>query len=258
MNLQVADTVINFELPWNPAKKNQRIGRIDRLGQTAKQLTVLNFITRGSIEEKILTGLALKQNLFDGVLDTDSTTDEVDFSKSGRAQFMEKLEETISEFENPISVEEELVEEEKEVTAEPEQVSDEIIEPDSAIEEPLKPKPDSERVPKPGAQRNQNNHSPKPKSEPEIELKPQSQASNDASSSEGGKVSPSGVGGASETQITERTQRLEEMETVMNQGMQFLAGMYKMSTGKEMTSGQQKIEIDKETGEVVMRFKLNI
>ncbi|MCR9286759.1 MAG: hypothetical protein NXI23_05130 [Bacteroidetes bacterium] len=48
------------------------------------------------------------------------------------------------------------------------------------------------------------------------------------------------------------------METVMNQGMQFLAGFYKMSTGKEMTSGQQKVEIDKETGEVVMRFKLDI
>lgn len=32
LNLQVADTVIYFELPWNPAKKNQRIGRIDRLG----------------------------------------------------------------------------------------------------------------------------------------------------------------------------------------------------------------------------------
>jgi SNF2 family DNA or RNA helicase len=32
LNLQAADTVVNFELPWNPAKKNQRIGRIDLLG----------------------------------------------------------------------------------------------------------------------------------------------------------------------------------------------------------------------------------
>jgi SNF2 family DNA or RNA helicase len=37
-NLQVADVLINFELPWNPAKKNQRIGRIDRLGQKSENL----------------------------------------------------------------------------------------------------------------------------------------------------------------------------------------------------------------------------
>lgn len=42
----------------------------------------------------------------------------------------------------------------------------------------------------------------------------------------------------------------------MNNGMQFLAGLFKMTTGKEMNIGNQKIEIDKETGEVVMRFKL--
>jgi SNF2 family DNA or RNA helicase len=33
LNLQMTDILINFELLWNPAKKNQRIGRIDRLGQ---------------------------------------------------------------------------------------------------------------------------------------------------------------------------------------------------------------------------------
>ena len=44
----------------------------------------------------------------------------------------------------------------------------------------------------------------------------------------------------------------------MNQGMGFLSGLYKMTTGKEMSSQEQKIEIDKETGEVVMRFKLPV
>ncbi|GHT40611.1 hypothetical protein FACS189437_06440 [Bacteroidia bacterium] len=42
----------------------------------------------------------------------------------------------------------------------------------------------------------------------------------------------------------------------MNSGMQFLAGLFKMSTGKDLGMENQKIEIDKETGEVVMRFKL--
>lgn len=97
LNLQMADTVINFELPWNPAKKNQRIGRIDRLGQRSKQLTVLNFITRSSIEVNIASGLNLKQNLFDGVLSTDEGPDVVDFSASGRAQFLQELESIMNE-----------------------------------------------------------------------------------------------------------------------------------------------------------------
>ncbi len=228
LNLQVADTVINFELPWNPAKKNQRIGRIDRLGQTAKHLTVLNFITRDSIEQKIAAGLMLKQNLFEGVLDTDSTTDEVDFSKSGKAQFLQQLEESIAEFENPEPLEDELIEEEKEVTVEPEQISDELIEPDESLDEPLGPKPSGTSQPRPPGQ-------PLPQTA-------------------GGATPSSPTGG----QSSERAQKLQEMETVMNQGMQFLAGLYKMSTGKEMAAGQQKVEIDKETGEVVMRFKIDI
>lgn len=48
----------------------------------------------------------------------------------------------------------------------------------------------------------------------------------------------------------------EELEQVMNNGMQFLSGLFKMSTGKEMGVENQKIEIDPETGEVVMRFKM--
>ena len=78
LNLQVADTVINFELPWNPAKKNQRIGRIDRIGAEKPKLHVFNLLSYESIEMKIATGLFLKQNLFEGVLNENSLTDEVD------------------------------------------------------------------------------------------------------------------------------------------------------------------------------------
>lgn len=46
------------------------------------------------------------------------------------------------------------------------------------------------------------------------------------------------------------------MAQVMNSGMQFLSGLFKMSTGKELDAANQKIEIDKETGEIVMRFKI--
>jgi hypothetical protein len=48
----------------------------------------------------------------------------------------------------------------------------------------------------------------------------------------------------------------ESMEKVMNQGIEFLAGLFKIATGKNMGIENQKIEIDKKTGEVVMRFKI--
>ena len=50
--------------------------------------------------------------------------------------------------------------------------------------------------------------------------------------------------------------KVVEMEQVMNNGMLFLTGLFKMSTGKDMGVESQSIQIDKETGEVVMKFKL--
>ena len=54
----------------------------------------------------------------------------------------------------------------------------------------------------------------------------------------------------------QQQEQIETMETVMNQGMEFLAGMFKMATGKDMGLESKKMEIDKETGEIVMRFKM--
>lgn len=96
LNLQVADTLINFELPWNPAKKNQRIGRIDRLGQKSSQLTIFNFITYNSIEQHIAAGLLVKQSLFNSVLGANARNNFVDFSSRGRSQFIDQLEEFIA------------------------------------------------------------------------------------------------------------------------------------------------------------------
>jgi len=95
LNLQVADTLINFELPWNPSKKNQRIGRIDRIGQKHAKLTIFNLIAKNSIEQQIASGLLVKQDLFDGVLGKDATTNIVDFSSKGKSLFIEQLEKFI-------------------------------------------------------------------------------------------------------------------------------------------------------------------
>lgn len=63
-NLQLCRTVINYDLPWNPAAIEQRIGRVHRIGQT-REVYVFNFCLRGSIEEQILRVLHEKINLFE-------------------------------------------------------------------------------------------------------------------------------------------------------------------------------------------------
>jgi hypothetical protein len=89
LNLQVASAVINLDLPWNPAKLEQRIARAWRKGQTTA-VSVVNFVTENSIEHSILHLLSHKQTLADGVLDGMD-----DFSKiempSGRAALIERM-----------------------------------------------------------------------------------------------------------------------------------------------------------------------
>jgi superfamily II DNA/RNA helicase len=51
LNLQSADLLINFDLPWNPMKVEQRIGRIDRIGQRHATIYVGNLCYLGSAEE---------------------------------------------------------------------------------------------------------------------------------------------------------------------------------------------------------------
>jgi hypothetical protein len=89
LNLQMASAIINLDLPWNPAKLEQRIARAWRKGQK-KVVTVVNFVTENSIEHSILHLLTQKQTLADGVLDGTE-----DFSKitmpSGRAALIERM-----------------------------------------------------------------------------------------------------------------------------------------------------------------------
>jgi hypothetical protein len=69
LNLQhAAATIVNMDLPWNPAVLEQRIGRVHRLGQS-RSVQVVNFVAEGTIEEKMLSILAFKKSLFAGVLD---------------------------------------------------------------------------------------------------------------------------------------------------------------------------------------------
>lgn len=57
LNLQTADLLINFDLPWNPMMLEQRIGRIDRIGQKHDDIYVLNYLYQGSVEEAVYVRL---------------------------------------------------------------------------------------------------------------------------------------------------------------------------------------------------------
>ncbi len=66
-NLQFADTLINYDLPWNPMKIEQRIGRVHRFGQT-REVFVFNLCTNLSLEARILKVLNEKIRMFELVV----------------------------------------------------------------------------------------------------------------------------------------------------------------------------------------------
>ena len=69
LNLQVADTLINVDLPWNPSRVVQRIGRIRRIGSPFTDLRIYNLITEGTIDERIASVHMEKGSLFRHVID---------------------------------------------------------------------------------------------------------------------------------------------------------------------------------------------
>jgi len=94
LNLQAASVLVNFEPPWNPARLEQRIGRVHRLGQP-RPVHVIHMLTDKSIEEREWETLALKKSLFAGVFD--SPTDEISFAKLGRKTILQAVKEIFSE-----------------------------------------------------------------------------------------------------------------------------------------------------------------
>ena len=211
LNLQAADCVVNFELPWNPAKMNQRIGRVSRIGQESQCINVINLIAKQSIEERILAGIQLKTDLFKGVFE--EGPDVVEFSREKRNEMLNRLREMMGEEPEPLTFE----------AAEPEDIPEdtpffmnpEVLSRDE--EEEKKEEPENE---------------PLVKSRPHDEPAPENILAN---------------------------QPPEKIETVLNSGMEFIAGLMEMATGQKMEkSGDQEkmIKIDNRTGEVTMKFKL--
>ncbi|MBY9013374.1 MAG: DEAD/DEAH box helicase family protein, partial [Candidatus Lokiarchaeota archaeon] len=64
-NFQFARILINYDLPWNPMKLEQRIGRLDRIGQKSKKIYIYNFYLEGTIETDIMFALDKRIHLFE-------------------------------------------------------------------------------------------------------------------------------------------------------------------------------------------------
>jgi ATP-dependent helicase HepA len=65
LDFQFCSTMVNYDLPWNPMEVEQRIGRLDRIGQTAPSILIVNLWTLGTIEERILRRLYDRIGIFE-------------------------------------------------------------------------------------------------------------------------------------------------------------------------------------------------
>ncbi len=94
LNLQTASVVINCDLPWNPARLEQRIARAWRKHQT-KPVTVVNLVSENTIEHRMIETLALKQSVALSVLDRPGEIKEIKL-RSGRQAFLERLQQLVA------------------------------------------------------------------------------------------------------------------------------------------------------------------
>jgi superfamily II DNA or RNA helicase len=68
VDLQFSSLVINYDLPWNPAKIEQRIGRIDRIGQESPKILIWNFLYEETVDDRVYSRLLERLNIFERAL----------------------------------------------------------------------------------------------------------------------------------------------------------------------------------------------
>ena len=98
LNLQVANYVAHLDLPWNPARLDQRTSRAHRLGQT-RGVSVTYFCSEGGIERGIQGTLAGKRALRSAALDSGSAVEDVEVQ--GFSVFLRQLQATLTQLEAP-------------------------------------------------------------------------------------------------------------------------------------------------------------
>lgn len=65
LDFEFCSAVINYDLPWNPMEVEQRIGRIDRIGQLEKKILIVNFINEQTVDERIMIRLLERIKIFE-------------------------------------------------------------------------------------------------------------------------------------------------------------------------------------------------
>jgi superfamily II DNA or RNA helicase len=82
LNLQFAHVVINYDIPWNPMRLEQRIGRVDRIGQP-KTVRAINFVFEDSVEFRVREVLEQKLAVIFAEFGIDKTGDVLDSAQAG-------------------------------------------------------------------------------------------------------------------------------------------------------------------------------
>jgi len=83
LNLQFCHAVINYDIPWNPMRLEQRIGRVDRIGQS-RTVRAVNFVFEGSVEHRVREVLEQKLAVIFEEFGIDKTGDVLDSAEGGR------------------------------------------------------------------------------------------------------------------------------------------------------------------------------
>ena len=83
LNLQFCHVVVNYDIPWNPMKLEQRIGRVDRIGQT-HAVRAVNFVVRDTVEHRVREVLEEKLAVILEEFGVDKTEDILDSAQAGR------------------------------------------------------------------------------------------------------------------------------------------------------------------------------
>ena len=68
LDYEFCSRMVNYDIPWNPMKIEQRIGRIDRFGQKSEKVQIYNFITNGTVEEKVFFRCFERLGIFNSTL----------------------------------------------------------------------------------------------------------------------------------------------------------------------------------------------
>lgn len=260
LNLQAADCVLNFELPWNPARLNQRIGRVNRIGQASSSVNVINLVSKDSIEEKILAGIQLKTELFTGVFD--GGVDRVEFSREKRNQLLNELRAMMGQ---------ELSQDPPDYEA---KVSDEIPEDTPHFLNPQALAGEGVEAESEGAEHGDQDGTLSPEGEAAVYAQSddgcteqeslmageeqiaaaQAEAESDGQGKSRDSAVPAGGRGAQDS-----GQSPERMQAVLNQGLEFMSGLLEMATGQRLhttEADKPMLTVDSQTGEVTMKFKL--